>query len=153
MATTRLQIIALDRVTYEDDVDAVVLPGIEGQLGVLPRHAPVVTLLQPGEVIARKGGQEVVMAVSGGFAEITGDRVIVLADAAERAEEIDIQRAQAARERAQARIQERGRVTDIDLALAEAALRRSLMRLKAAERVRRRRGGAGGGPPTGLDGG
>lgn len=142
---THLQIIALDKVTYEDDVDVVVLPGVDGQLGILPRHAPVVTILQPGEILVRKGGEEIPFAVSGGFAQISPEKVTILADAAEHAEEIDIERAEAARQRAQDQLAERRAIPSMELARAEAALRRSLMRLKVAERVGRRRGHAG--PP------
>ena len=138
---THLEIIALDKVAYEDDVDVVVLPGMDGQLGILPRHAPIITVLQPGEIIIRKGGEEFPFAVSGGFAQITP----------ERAEEIDIERADAARQRAQEQLAERRSIPGVDLAQAEATLRRSLMRLKIAERSGRRRRGRtgpsqGGGP-------
>ena len=141
-----LQVIALDRVTYEDDVDIVVLPGIDGQLGVLPRHAPIVTALQAGEILVRKAGEEVSMVVSGGFAEASPEAVVVLADAAERAEDIDIERAQVARDRAQERMTDRSPVTPADMARAEAALARSLVRLRVAERTARRRGA--GAPPV-----
>lgn len=137
---THLQIITLDRVTYEDDVDLVVLPGIDGQLGVLPRHAHIVTALQAGEIVARKGGEEASIAVSGGFAQVSPESVAVLADAAEHAEEIDIERAQAARDRAQQRVAERPPITDVDVARAESALARSLIRLKVAEKSGQRRG-------------
>ena len=80
---THLQIIALDKIAYEDDVDIVVLPGEEGQLGVLPRHARIVTLLEPGEVLTRKSGEETSLVISGGFAQIGPDQVTILADAAE----------------------------------------------------------------------
>ena len=136
---THLQIITLDRVTYEDDVDLVVLPGIDGQLGVLPQHAPIVTALQTGEIVARKSGEEASIAVSGGFVQVSPESVVVLADAAEHAEEIDIERAQAARDRAQQRVEERPSVTDVDVARAELALARSLIRLKVAEKNGQRR--------------
>ncbi len=143
---THLQVIALDGITYEDDVDLVVLPGIDGQLGVLPRHAPIVTALQAGEILARKAGEEVSMLVSGGFAQVSPEAVVVLADAAERAEEIDVERAQAARDRAQERMSDRSAITETDAARAAASLARSLMRLKVAERGARRRGS--GTPPV-----
>ena len=137
---THLQVIALDRVTYEDDVDLVVLPGIDGQLGILPRHAPIVTALQAGEIVARKSGEEASIAVSGGFAQVSPESVVVLADAAEHAEEIDIERAQSARDRAQQRVAEGPPIADVDVARAESALARSLIRLKVAEKSGRRRG-------------
>ena len=108
---THLQIIALDKIAYEDDVDIVVLPGEEGQLGVLPRHARIVTLLEPGEVLTRKSGEETSLVISGGFAQIGPDQVIILSDAAEYAEDIDMDRAEAARRSAQERITDRSAAT------------------------------------------
>ena len=137
MAKLKFEIITAERVVYTDEVDIVVAPGIEGQLGILPHHAPLMTMLQPGEVVTRKGGEESAMFVSGGFLEVRGDKVIVLADTAERAEEIDVARAEAAKTRAEERL--KGRVPDLDLARVEAALRRSLVRLKMAERRRKAR--------------
>ena len=135
--TIRLDIVTAERVVFSDDVDVIVAPGTEGQLGVLPHHAPLMTMLEPGELLAKKGGEEFSMVVSGGFMEVRPDRVIILADAAERAEEIDIARAEAAKKRAQERLShpEPG----IDTALAEAALRRALARIEVAERRKRRR--------------
>jgi F-type H+-transporting ATPase subunit epsilon len=143
---SHLQVIALDRITYEDDVDVVILPSIDGQLGVLPRHAPIVTALQTGEIVARKSGDEISIAVSGGFVQVSPEAVIVLADAAERAEEIDVARAQAARERAQERVTDRSTITDLDVARAEAALSRSLARIRVAEKSTRHPGS--GSPPV-----
>jgi len=138
----RLEIVTAERPVYSDDVDMVVAPGIEGQLGILPNHAPLLTILQPGEIFLRKDGEEISIAVSGGFLEVRSNRVIVLADTAERAEEIDIARAEAAKRRAEELL--RLRPPDVDLAAAEAALRRSMARLKVAERKKRR---PGVGPP------
>lgn len=138
MASIRLDIVTAEQSVYSEDVDMVVAPGIQGQLGILPNHAPLMTMLEPGELIVKKGGEESYMAVSGGFLEVRPDRVIVLADSAERAEEIDIARAEEARKRAEKRLEEK-QVTEVDAARAEAALRRSLMRLKIAERRRKRR--------------
>ncbi|MBI4321675.1 MAG: F0F1 ATP synthase subunit epsilon [Chloroflexi bacterium] len=137
MATLRLEVITGERVVYSDDVDMVVAPGSEGELGILPHHATLLTALQPGELRAKKGSDEVAMVVSGGFMEVCRDKVVVLADAAERAEEIDVARAQAARQRAQERVAEQR--SRIDLTRAEASLTRSLARLKVAEKMRRRR--------------
>lgn len=144
MAKLKFEIVTAERIVYSDDVDIVVAPGIEGQLGILPGHAPLMTMLQPGELLARKSGEEVAMFVSGGFLEVMGDRVTVLADVAERADEIDVERAEAARCRAEDRI--KACSTEVDLTRAEAALRRSLVRLKIAERRRKkpRSGGAQG---------
>ncbi len=137
MATIRLDIVTAERVVYSEDVDIVVAPGIEGEMGILPHHAPLMTALQPGELRVRKEGEEFSMAVSGGFLEVRPDRVIVLADAAERAEEIDLARAEEAKSRAQERLGQRAPETD--MARAEADLRRALTRLKVAEKVVRRR--------------
>jgi len=90
----RLEIVTPERVIYSDEVDAVVAPGTEGQLGILPHHAPLMTILQAGELRVMKNGDETCIAVFGGFLEVRPDRVIVLADAAERAEEIDATRAE-----------------------------------------------------------
>lgn len=138
MPSIKLDIVTAERVVYSDEVDAVIAPGAEGQLGILPHHAPLMTLLQGGELIARKGGQEEIMAISGGFLEVRPDRVIVLADQAERAEEIDIARAEAAKQRAEERLRERGK-GGLDETRAEASLRRALIRLEVAEKMKRRR--------------
>jgi F-type H+-transporting ATPase subunit epsilon len=133
MAKLSFEIITGERIVYQDtDVDMVVAPGAEGALGILPQHAPLVSTLQPGELRVKKGANEVGLAVSGGFLEVTGDRVLVLADAAERAEEIDIARAEQARQRAQEQLATRAH--EVDLVAAEAALRRSLVRLRVARR-------------------
>ena len=133
MAKLNFEIITGERIVYEDsDVDMVVAPGAEGAIGVLPQHAPLVSLLQPGELRVKKGGNEVSLVVSGGFIEVAGDRVLVLADAAERSEEIDIARAEEARRRAQERLA--SHQSDMDMVRAEASLRRSLIRLRVARR-------------------
>ena len=136
MATTRLDIVTAERVVFSDDVDVVIAPGAEGQLGILPHHSPLMTMLLPGELLVRKGGEEFYMAISGGFLEVRPDRIIVLADTAERVEEIDIARAEEARRRAEERLAELA--PGLDMARAEAALRRSLVRLKVVERRRRK---------------
>ncbi len=137
MLKIRLEIITAERVVYSEDVDIVVAPGIEGELGILPHHAPLMTMLQPGELMVRKDNQEESMFVSGGFLEVLGDRVVVLADVAERADEIDIARAEAAKHRAEERIAQYP--AHVDHARAEAALLRSMIRLKVAEKSRKRR--------------
>ncbi|MFC2066220.1 F0F1 ATP synthase subunit epsilon [Chloroflexota bacterium] len=138
MSSVRLDIVTAERMVYSEDVDAVIAPGVEGQLGILPHHAPLMTTLQPGELRVRKGGEEVSLAISGGFLEVRPDRVVVLADAAERAEEIDISRAEEARHRAEQRLAEKG-TSGLDEAKAEVALHRAMARLAVAERVRRRK--------------
>jgi F-type H+-transporting ATPase subunit epsilon len=136
----RFEIVTAERVVYSDDVDIVVAPGIQGQLGILPHHAPLMTMLQPGELMVRKGSEEQSMFVSGGFLEVRDNKVVVLADTAERAEEIDIARAEAAKRRAEQRIALPP--TEVDHIRAQAALLRSMMRLKVAEKSKKRR------PPT-----
>ncbi len=136
MATFRLDIVTAERMIFSDDVDAVLAWGVEGQLGILPHHAPLMTMLQPGDLIIRKGKEEEVLAISGGFLEVRPDKVIVLADACERADEIDIARAEEAKRRAQETM--KAAPLSAEAASAEAALRRSLARLKAAEKRRRK---------------
>ena len=136
MTTIRLEIITAERQVFADDVDVVVAPGIEGELGILPHHAPLMTLLTPGELLIRKSGKETYMAVSGGFLEVRPDKVIILADTCERAEEIDIARAEEAKRLAEERL--KTHPPGIDMAGIEASLRRSLIRLKIAERRRRK---------------
>lgn len=138
MPKIRFDIVTAERMVYSDDVDVVIAPGVEGQLGILPNHASLLTMLQPGELVVRKEGVETEMFVSGGFLEVTQNRVTVLADVAERAEEIDIARAEEARRRAEEQIKER--LPEMDLAVAEAALRRALARIKIAERRKKRPG-------------
>jgi F-type H+-transporting ATPase subunit epsilon len=132
----RLEIVTAECQTFADEVNVVIAPGIEGQLGILPHHAPLMTMLQPGELIVKKDGEETYLAITGGFLEVRPDKVIILADACEKSEKIDIARAEAAKKRAEERIKSKS--PDIDYARAEAALRRSLVRLKVAEKVRRK---------------
>lgn len=136
MATFKLEIITAERQVFADDVNVVVAPGIEGELGILPHHAPLMTMLNPGELLIRKDGEEIYLAVSGGFLEVRPDKVIILADACERAEEIDIERAEQAKRRAEERLS--SHPPQLDASRAEAALRRSLARLKVVERRRRK---------------
>ncbi len=138
MATFRLELVTAERMVYSDDVDMVIAWGTEGQLGILPLHAPLMTMLQPGELVVKKNDEEAYLAVTGGFMEVRPDKVIILADACERADEIDIARAQEARRRASELM--KVPPAEVDLATAEAALRRSMVRLKVAEKIRRRRG-------------
>lgn len=136
MSSVKLDIVTAERVVYSDDIDVVVAPGVEGQLGILPHHAPLMTTLQAGELRVRKGGEEFFLAISGGFLEVRPDRIIVLADAAERAGEIDVARAEEAKRRAEEQLKQQP--PGVDAAQAEAALRRSLVRLKVAERRKRK---------------
>ena len=134
MAGIHCEIITAERVAFKGDVDMVVAPGIDGQLGILPHHAPLMTALTVGELILHKAGEEdTIMAIGGGFMEVGPQHVTILADSAERAEEIDQERAEAARRRAEATMAQ-ARGEQEDFIKAEAALRRSLLRLKLAKR-------------------
>ncbi len=136
MATFRLEIVTAERMVFSDDVTALIAWGVEGQLGILPHHAPLMTMLQPGDLMIRKDREEEYLAITGGFLEVRPDKVIILADACERADEIDVARAEEAKKRAQETM--KAAPLTVDAATAEAALRRSLARLKVAERKRRK---------------
>ncbi|TME33332.1 MAG: F0F1 ATP synthase subunit epsilon [Chloroflexi bacterium] len=133
-----LEVITPERKVYEDDVDMVVAPASEGYVGILPHHVPLFTTLGPGEFKVKKSGVEEVLAVFGGFMDVRGDRVVVLTDAAEPAEEIDASRAQQARERAQ-QVLAAGPASAADEQRARAELQRALVRLRVSESRRRRR--------------
>jgi F-type H+-transporting ATPase subunit epsilon len=137
MAKIRLDIVTAERLVYSEDVDEVVAPGVNGQLGILPQHTTLMTMLAPGELMVKQGGAEINLAVSGGFMEVRPDHVIILADTAERADEIDLARAEEARKRAEAAMAEAPVGAEASLA-AEAALQRALTRLKVARRHRER---------------
>ena len=137
-----LKIITAERQVYSDEVDMVIAPGFDGQLGILPMHAPLMTMLKPGELTVRKDGENMYVAVSGGFMEVLGNKVSVLADACERSDEIDEQRAEQAVQRAQERLANRG--SDIELERAVSALRRAQVRVNL---VRRRSPRSGQQPP------
>jgi len=137
MSTIKCDIVTVERLVYSDEVDMVVAPGTMGTLGILPKHAPLITALEAGELRLKKGEEEERFAVGGGYMEVRPDRVIVMADTAERAEEIDEARAEAARQRAEQLLKERP--PDMDRAAIEGALRRSRVRLRVARKRRRRR--------------
>jgi F-type H+-transporting ATPase subunit epsilon len=134
----KVDIVTAERLVYSDQVDMVIAPGTEGELGILPHHTPLMTMLKPGELRFKKGSEEISLAVTGGFLEVRPDHVIVLADAAERADEIDAARAEAARKRAQERLERPG--SEVDRSRAEAALRRAIARLDVVEKRKRRKG-------------
>lgn len=137
MLTIKLDIVTAERVVLSEDVDYVSAPGVDGILGILPRHQPLLTALTVGELHYKKGGQEFNFAIGGGFMEVRPDKVTVLADSAEHAEEIDEQRAEQARQRAQQVLKEKPR-GDIEFARMEESLRRAELRLKVARRRRDR---------------
>jgi len=131
--TIKLEVVTPDRKVVSEEVEMVVAPAAEGYLGILANHAPLITSLQIGMLKYTAGGQEQKLAISGGFLEVKDNRAVVLAEAAERPEEIDVQRALAAKERAERRLSERN--ADIDLVRAEVALKRALNRLKVAGKM------------------
>ena len=143
-----LEITTAERQVYGEEVDMVIAPGIDGQLGILPRHAPLMTMLQPGELTIRRGGSDSYFTVTGGFMEVLGDRVIILADACEHSDEINEERAQEAMRRAQERIS--NRPSDMQMQRALASLRRAQVRL---DTVRRRRSRGGGQLPPSVSSG
>ena len=139
-----LEIITAERQVYSDEVDMVIAPGFDGQLGILPMHAPLMTMLKPGELTVKKSGEEdMYVAVSGGFMEVLGNKVSVLADACERSDEIDEQRAEEAIQRAQDRLANRG--TEMELERAICSLQRAQVRVTL---VRRRRPRGNQPPPS-----
>jgi len=139
VAKLHVEIVTGERIVFQmDDVDMAVVPGVDGMLGILPGHAQLISLLQNGELRVKKGGAEESIVVFGGFVEVSHDRVTVLADTAERASEIDIERAEAARLRAEETM--RNRADAVSVAEAEAALRRAAVRLRIGQRRRGRTG-------------
>lgn len=138
----RCEIVSQDRMVFQGDAEMVVLPGGSGVMGILPNHSPVLSVLQYGIITVRTKNEEQYFTVAGGVAEVQPDQVTVLADAAENVVEIDIQRAEAARRRAEEALESvQGQPENVDQYLAiQAALQRSALRLRAAKRYRRGRG-------------
>ncbi|MDH4143094.1 MAG: F0F1 ATP synthase subunit epsilon [Chloroflexota bacterium] len=131
--TVQLEIVTPERLAYSDVVDAVVLPGSEGEIGVLPHHAPLVSTLGIGELRIRKEGVEESFAIVGGFLQVRPDKVVVMAETADMASEIDLEKAQEARREAE-RALETGFHEGADLAAARASLQQALLRIRVAER-------------------
>lgn len=135
--TIRCEIVSQDRLVYEGDVDIVVLPGQEGEMGILPNHAPLLATLSMGVIKVRLGGNEEIFTVTGGLVEVQPDVITILANAAENVEEIDIARAEEAKRRAEDLLEQGPAAEDMDRYMAiESALRRSNLRLEAARRYR-----------------
>jgi F-type H+-transporting ATPase subunit epsilon len=131
-----LEIVTPEKLAYSDEVDSVQLPGSEGELGVLPHHAPLVSTLGAGELRLRKGAQQESFAIVGGFLQVLPDKVVVMAETADMASEIDLEKAQEARRQAEAAL-ESGYHEGADLAAARAALQQALIRIRVAERRHR----------------
>jgi F-type H+-transporting ATPase subunit epsilon len=129
--TQRLDIVTPEKVVFSEEIEFVVAPGADGELGILPEHAPLVTALKIGTLRVQQGGKFFKVAVSGGFMEVKNSRIVVLADTAERADQIDVERANAAKQRAEQRLNSKD--PDIDIKRAEIALHKALNRIKAAD--------------------
>ena len=138
MSKIKLEIVTVERLVLSTDVDYVSAPGVDGILGILPHHALLVTALTLGELRYKKDGEESHFAIGGGFMEVRPDKVTVLADTAEQADEIDESRAEQARQRAQEFLKEGGKA-DAQAALIEQTLRRAELRLRVAKRRRTER--------------
>jgi F-type H+-transporting ATPase subunit epsilon len=132
----QLEIVTPERLAFSDQVDAVFCPGVEGELGVLPHHAPLLSMLGVGELRIRKGGDEEFFAIAGGFVQVRPDKVVVMAELADLSSEIDLEAAEEARNDAERAIQA-GFDEPADLARARAEMERALLRIRVAERRHR----------------
>ncbi|HAL17604.1 MAG TPA: ATP synthase F1 subunit epsilon [Anaerolineaceae bacterium] len=133
------EIVSQDRIVFQGDVDIVVVPGVEGVMGILPNHSPLLSTLQYGIITIRQKNQEEYFTVAGGVVEVTGSQVTILANAAENVDEINIQRAEDARQRAESSLKEAGAAKPEDQAALQLALKRSTLRIAAVQRFRQRR--------------
>ena len=139
MAKLTVELVTAERRVLTQEADIVIAPTLEGTIGILPRHAPLMAALSPGVMVLRNDGEEELLAVSGGFLQVSRNRVLILADTAERADEVDEQRAAEARAQAEAALKEASaHPGDLQSEAARAALRLSLARLNVAQRRRRR---------------
>lgn len=135
----RLEIVTAERLVLADEnIDMVVAPSVDGEVGILPNHAPLIAILQIGELRVKKGADEQSIVVAGGFMEVLDDKVTILADTAERSEEIDVAAAEQARTRAQDALANKD-AGQADLEMAQAAMRLAALRLRVGQRRRRNR--------------
>jgi len=137
--TIRCEIVSQDRVVYKDDVDIVILPGVDGMMGILKDHSPVLSVLQYGVITVRKNNEEQYFTVAGGIAEVQPSQVTVLADAAEDITEIDESRAEAAKARAEELLTRADNMETDEYLMIQASLRKSTLRLNAVKRYRNRK--------------
>jgi len=135
----KFQIVTPERIVLEEEITQITVPTQMGEITVLPGHIPLVAALAAGEIRAKKNGEEILMAVSGGFIEVSKNKIVILADTAERAEEIDTKRAEEARQRAQ-RLKEEKRFDQVEFAALQAKIEKELARLKVARKHRHRVG-------------
>ena len=133
-ATLKLEIVTPAATVYSEDVQMVTLPAVDGQIGIFPRHVPVLTRIVPGEIIVRKNGGHDFLAIGEGLVEITGDRIAIVTDMAVAAKDIDEARVEEARQRAAARL--RDKISDEEVATVNASLARSLAQLRVKRRHR-----------------
>ncbi|HBB36484.1 MAG: ATP synthase F1, epsilon subunit, F-type H+-transporting ATPase subunit epsilon [Candidatus Moranbacteria bacterium GW2011_GWC1_45_18] len=136
----KFKIVTPERTVYEAEIDQVTLPTQDGEITVLAHHIPLISVLQAGELVAKKDGEEIAMAVSGGMVEVRKNELTILADTAERAEEIDVKRAEEARARAEKLKEEKIRADETGYATAAAILEKNLARIKVARKHLSRRG-------------
>ena len=136
----KFKIVTPERTVFEDSIDQVTLPTQEGEITVLPEHIPLIAVLAPGELVIKQDEKEVAMAVSGGMIEVRKNEITILADTAERAEEIDIARAEEARERAEKLKDEKIRMDETEYAAVAALMERNLARIRVAKKHLTRRG-------------
>jgi F-type H+-transporting ATPase subunit epsilon len=133
LSSMLLEIVTPERKVYAKEVSMVIVKGVEGELGILPNHIPLVTGLKVAPVIAKQGNNAETIAVNGGFLEVRKDKVVILAESAELPEEIDVERAKAAKERAEARINQ-AKQSDIDFRRAEYALQKAINRIETVQK-------------------
>jgi len=133
----RLEIVTPERLVYTRDVDVLTVPTVQGEISILAKHVPLVSIISPGEIRIKRDNKIEYMAISGGFVQVIPNKAIILADTAERAEEIDLARAEQARQRAQ-KLMEDKRGDKISHAEATAAFQRALIRIKVGQRKRKR---------------
>lgn len=139
MSAISLKIVTPERIVYEDAVDSVTVPTQAGEITVLKNHVPIISVLQPGELRTSTGGEETFLAISSGFVEVRpGNEVVILADTAERSDELDLEKIEEARERAKKLLEEKRNVDDEAFAHAAAMLERELARHKVASKRKRR---------------
>jgi F-type H+-transporting ATPase subunit epsilon len=132
--TLKLEIVTPDGKAYSEDVEMVTLTGVQGEMGILPQHIPLMTRIVPGELVVRKGGRDTLVAVGGGLVQVTGPRVNIVTDMAVAADKIDEATAEEARRRAEARLREK--LSDEEVATIEASLARALALLRVKRRYR-----------------
>ncbi|MDD4169259.1 MAG: F0F1 ATP synthase subunit epsilon [Desulfotomaculaceae bacterium] len=131
--TQRLEIVTPEKKAFSDEISILIAPGVEGELGILPRHAALITPLKIGLLKFDHNGERIIMTISGGFMEVRDSRITILATAVERLEEIDVARAEAAKQRAEERLT--AKTPDIDVIRAELALKRAINRLKSKQQI------------------